>query len=207
MSNRIFKSSFSKDWRSLVILLLTFVSIGLLFLLLFQTKANTIAEHKTETALTDEHKQKALVAESFVTLLNSCAKNLPATQDEVVKHLEKISKSDYSSFDKINADKFIYFSEHFDKGLVNATYNSLVSLAYYVQKDGKVSLQSPEIVNSIYVDLKTKRAFISVNTVTNKNTIFSLEMVYVDGVWKLAPYSFLEQVRYSAALQQLKEKQ
>lgn len=167
------------------------------------TPNNSTTVTKVEKSLSgksaDDDKKDAL--EAAQSLLN--AANTYEGDLTVKERLEKIDNSDYSVTDVDSMKKNIRFAGEFadDVALQNTTFQSLVTLSSYLtDENGKISPTSDTMYNYVYLDTELGIAFVPVSIFTDGSSAFSLEMVYVDGAWKLSPYSLLDIIRLSSNL-------
>lgn len=158
---------------------------------------------KTQRSVTgktaDEDRKDALAAAQEV--LNLAAQSpTNATPTERVNALGNGDESVINPELK-NHMRFVdTFAEN--KNLQINSYQALITLTTYLSKDGQ-SIQ-PVSENSwkrVYVDSEAGSAYVPMGAFYDKGMVFSVEMVYTDGQWKLSPYSLLDIVRLSALLQ------
>lgn len=89
-----------------------------------------------------------------------------------------------------------------DKNYQSTTYQAILVLAIFLIEDNeKIEPISEDIWEEVYLDQETGIAYVPLSVFYEKGTAFSLEMVYVDGEWKLAPYSILSAINLSSKLQ------
>lgn len=203
------------DRKNLAIAVLFFVSVGLTVALLFlllggNTSVSTKNAPQTASRTASGQtvvKDKEAAVESLLAILNGAAGDgSKSTQDRV----SEIDQSNYSSFDKATVDKHIHWSETFAEGseLRNMSYAALVALSDRLH-DGNdaIQIRNTDELDNIYMDQGTGRAFIPVAAFSDSPVLLSVEMVYVDGAWKLAPYTFIEQVKFSSLIMENSKKQ
>lgn len=99
----------------------------------------------------------------------------------------------------------VRFPSQATPGLRAETYQALISLYGVLTRGGDVARHpvkaiSPSAFSTVFLDSQLGVAYVPLDAFTGKQTAFSLQMVWVDGEWKLAPYSLLETVRLSATL-------
>lgn len=156
---------------------------------------------KTERSLTGkstiEDKHAALdAAQELLNASNSYKGDLT-----VEERLKKIDAGDYSVADVDGMKRRIRFAGEFadDKQLQHTTLQALITLASHLKNaKGKVEPVDDTMFNYVFLDGELGNAFVPVSAFTTAGSVFSLEMVYIDGKWKLAPYSLLDVVRLSS---------
>lgn len=120
----------------------------------------------------------------------------------VPERLAKMEEGSEGMTDTAGMNKRIRFAAEFetDKELQMTTYQSLVTLASYLINDEGTITPMSGASNYIYLDSELGIAFVPVNAFALSANSFSLEMAYLDGEWKLAPYSLLSMVQLSSSL-------
>ncbi len=115
--------------------------------------------------------------------------------------LEKLSSGDSSVIDP-SLSGLVYTTDFIgsNKSLQTSTYEALVTIASYVSKNGSVTPLSTTQWANVYVDQHAGVAFVPMSSFYDGGNDFNLQMVWVDGTWKLEPYSLLDIVRLSDAL-------
>jgi hypothetical protein len=201
-----------KLWSIVVIGLLT---VGILTAWLFYgiTKASenssnetsTVSTQKVERSLTgksiDDDRKAALAAATDVLNL---AGNSPTGGDFSVR-LKALDEGDTKVVDP-ELVKSIRFKDVFadSNEMKNNTYQSLITLSTLIKNSTGSSTITPTsdtMWKNVYVDAELGTAFVPMAIYAGPSSSFSMEMVYVDGDWKLAPYSLLDSVKLSAKLQ------
>lgn len=145
----------------------------------------------------NEDRQDALkAAGEILTLAAKTEKDM--TPEERAK---KIDEGDMSVVDKDLAKKIRLADVYSEDDMKANVYQALIAMTKYIAVDGKVSPVSENSWQSVYVDSEIGVAYVPLSTFYDNGTVFSFEMVYVDGEWKFAPYSFMDIVKLSASLQ------
>lgn len=123
--------------------------------------------------------------------------------------MEKIQNEGYEAVLPDDVSNRIHFVDIFE-GNENAeiiTYQTLLALSAQVTMatGEEISLQYDEmqVEGNVLYDESVGIAYVPVSAFAKGDVSFSLQMVYVDGEWKLAPYSLIESVQLSASLGQL----
>lgn len=146
----------------------------------------------------DEDKKEILNISSNI-LKNSLIKT-----EDMEKILEEFDSGDLSKVSP-EVSKNIHFTDYFDKNpiLKNTTYISLATMSSIINTTAGNKNFEPvteEAWKSIYLDQEVGQAFVPLQIFTGTPTAFSLEFVYINGSWKLAPYSLVEAVKLSSTV-------
>lgn len=149
---------------------------------------------------TDEDKADAVA--TAATLLNSANKHTgDQTADQRVQALEQ--SGDHSSLaDLTTMDALTRYTPEFDEALKNTTRQSLIKASSLLDdnNDGKIEVRGNNPHQYVYLDQQAGVAYVPLQVFSEHAPAFSLEMVYVDGQWRFAPYTLLDAIRLSAAL-------
>lgn len=174
------------------------------------TQQQTSSTKQVQRSVTGKpiDEDRADVYKAATELLEST--NAPAKQEDYQKLLSSLDKAKITDIPTGFLDK-ARFVDTLDKDeLKITTYQALVtfaSLSKASSSDGKIASLYADGPMTIYVDQETGTAQVPMNIFVNQQgaaNTFSLEFVYVDGKWKFAPYSVLDQLRLSLGLQQQK---
>lgn len=199
-----------KDKLSLVIAVLSMVIVVLVVLLIAfavpkvssndnNTGTNVSQVERSVSGKTKEEDQKAAIAAAKALL---DAANEYDGKKTLEERLNAIADGDDSVADIKGMKSHIRFAGDFasDEELQTASIQSIITLASHLKNsDGKIEPLSTGGYNYVFLDSEIGVAFVPVSVFT-ENSAFSLEMVYDQGEWKLAPYSLLDIVRLSAVL-------
>jgi len=152
---------------------------------------------------TSSDKDKASAMAAAATLLTAANKhsaNLSA--DDRVKAFEDSSADRNTLADMSTIDSLTRFTNDFDNDLRKTTYQSLVKVSSLLDgnNDGKIEARSSDLYKYVYLDSETGTAYVPLQVFSNNAPAFSLEMVYVDGQWKFAPYTLLDAIRLSSSM-------
>lgn len=114
--------------------------------------------------------------------------------------MSKVESGDLSSVtDEMKSG--IYLSKGMDNDDARAsTYQSLIALNGLLLEGKKATPASEDAWQSVQVDSENGIAYVPLGIFTGQNVPFSFEMVYVDGQWKLAPYSLLQAIQMSSTV-------
>ncbi len=147
----------------------------------------------------ESDKQAAVTA--AIALLNTA--DISPTGIPAKDRLTALDKSDLTVVDPSLESKIRFPQEVTATDKIN-TYQTLITIASIVKNTSSLKEIAPFSAdawkNSI-ADPTTGVVYVPLNIFVGKGAYFSMEMVYIDGTWKLAPYTLVDAVRLSAALQ------
>lgn len=162
------------------------------------SESSTITRTLSGKSLNDDKLDAVNAAAKILNL----SKTNDSTKEELTKTLTKLSNGDTSSIPN-ELNSLIRFTDAFSKKKNQlATYQALTTISYYViQETGNKTIEKlPEVSpDDIYLDQETGVAFVPVSVFSGKG-YFDMEMIYVDGQWKLSPYSLIRQVSVSSVI-------
>jgi hypothetical protein len=149
----------------------------------------------------EQDKKDALAA--AVDILN-LSENSP-TGANFSDRLKSLDSGDTKVIDP-ELTKLVRFKDSFADSdeMKNNTYQSLITMATLIRNAtgaNEIKPSSDTMWKNVYVDSELGTAFVPMAIFAGPSSSFSMEMVYVDGGWKLAPYSLLDSVKLSAKLQ------
>lgn len=197
------------------------IAIALLFVLLGfwgvyyyastqETVESTIVDDKTNVEI--EKVQKSISGKSLEQdkkdALSAAQSILEASAvspgDKTIKErVEALDEGDTSVVDPSLTEKIRFVGEFAeDEGLQHTTYQALITLSSYTNPDGTVSPISEDIWKQVHVDQEAGIAYVPISAFYGPGASFSIELVYTEDGWKMAPYSLLDIVNLSAILQQ-----
>lgn len=83
-----------------------------------------------------------------------------------------------------------------DKRGPKLTAQALLNVVSSIESDGNKSLTPAKMdyTGVVYLDNTTKTAYVPLNLYTDASTNISLEMVYINGQWKLSPFSLISEI-------------
>lgn len=148
----------------------------------------------------EQDKKDALAAATEI--LNLSGKSPTGASAE--NRMKALDKGDTSVVDK-SLPGLIQFSSQSENGYKMATYQTLLTINNVVgEKMGKklIAPVDSNAYQNVAVDQKIGTAYVPLDTYTKNGAAFSMAMVYVDGKWKLAPYTLIDAIRFSAATAQ-----
>lgn len=149
----------------------------------------------------EEDRQDAVDA---LTELLKTADKSPDEEMIPSERLLALDKNDFSVVDK-NLEGMIHYSADSNVDFKVSTYQSLITIAAVVKSSspgGEIRPIADQYTNFTYADPEVGTVFVPLGIYVSDGAVFSFEMVYVDGEWKLAPYSLLKAVQLSATLQE-----
>lgn len=119
--------------------------------------------------------------------------------------LTAVGKRTAGAADYTTMNKYLLFNGEFsdDTNLQNTVYQTLVTLNHFLTEgSNKIAPVSNTSYSQVYLDQEHGIAYVPVNALSSTSSVFSLEMIYDNGQWKLAPYTLLDMVRMSYTLNQ-----
>lgn len=156
-----------------------------------QTETTQVEKSVSGNSLEGDQKAAMLAAQ---TLLASAA-----TDGDYQERMSEVESGDMSSIPD-EMKNGVYLSKSMDSdGARSSTYQSLIALNG-LMIEGEVKPTSKDAVSAIQVDSANGIAYVPLGVFTGTDVPFSFEMVYVDGEWKLSPYSLLQSIKMSSAL-------
>lgn len=156
-----------------------------------QTETTQVNKSVTGKSVEEDQKDAMAAAQGLLTSA--------ASDGDYQERMSKIEAGDLSSIPPEMKDG-IHLSESMDgDGARSSTYQSLIALNSLMIK-GDAKPTSKDAVTAIQVDSENGIAYVPLGVFTGNDVPFSFEMVYVDGKWKLAPYSLLQSIQMSSAI-------
>lgn len=121
----------------------------------------------------------------------------------IQERVEALDQGDDSVVDSSLTEKMRFVGEfEDDKELQYTTYQALITLSSYTNANGEIEPISDTVWQQVHVDQEVGIAYVPISAFYGPGASFSLELVYTDGEWKMAPYSLLDIINLSALLQQ-----
>ena len=199
--------------------ILSYILVGLitlfsLYLTVFNFMLNKPTENKTNSAntkvenvlpnRTDETKEnfsKEGALEAATNMLKSFA-NDPSGNTSIedrIKGIDKDKKIDGYVSD--TAKSYLYLKDFMDKEEgYTTTSMTMLAIVSNLNEIGNKNLDPvTSDVQYIYLDETTRIAQVPLEYYTGSGGAVSLEMVYVDGQWKLSPYSLIQAIQLANA--------
>lgn len=146
----------------------------------------------------DEDRKDALVAVQEILTLAADDMGTGLTPEA---RAEKIEDGDMSVLNLELEGKIRLIDVYTEESLKNNVFQALIAVTKHVAVDGVVLPVSENAWQVVYVDPEVGIAYVPISVFHNSGAPFSLEMIYIDGSWKLSPYSFMDIVRLSSSLQ------
>lgn len=166
-----------------------------------------ISEGRTEAPDVSEGRMGA--AQAAADVLNMAYIDIE-TEEEMIELLEGIDEGDTSALNE-DLENNVRFVEQFseDEQLQATAYQTLIGFAATLKEiegidpEDDITVNVPEGTLEQYVlyDADLGIAQVSMSTFSQEYPFFSLEMVYTDSGWVLAPYSIVEAVAISSIMQ------
>lgn len=167
---------------------------------------------QTKETVEIEKVQRSISGESLEddkkNALNSAQAILEASaispdDKSIQERVEALDQGDDSVVDSSLTEKMRFVGEfEDDKELQYTTYQALITLSSYTNANGKIEPISDTVWQQVHVDQEAGIAYVPISAFYGPGASFSLELVYTDGEWKMAPYSLLDIINLSALLQQ-----
>lgn len=158
-------------------------------------KTEKIKKSVTGKTANEDRKDALKAAQEILTL---ASKSDGLTAEE---RADKIDEGDYSVIDEELPKKIRLADVYSEDDMKKNVYQALIAMTKYIAVDGEVKPVSDNSWQSVYVDSEVGIAYVPLTSFYDNGTVFSFEMVYVDGEWKFSPYSFMDIVKLSASLQ------
>lgn len=207
-----------KKFSIIVAVLLVVVLLGFWGTYYFSTSENetTSGQDNTETVNNEEQRvekvQRSLTGKTLeedkkeaLTAAQGVLEASAVSPDEktVQERVEALDNGDTSVVDTSLVEKMRFVGEFADdEELQNTTYQALITLSSYTNEDGTISPISENVWKQVHVDQEAGIAYVPISAFYGPGATFSLELVYTEDGWKMAPYSLLDIVNLSALLQQ-----
>lgn len=170
-----------------------------------ESNSNTSAQKVEKTVSgksVDEDRKDALNA---VTNILTLSAKSPNPDENFEQRLTKLDAGDRSAIDPALTDTIRFVDVFADSpDMQTNTLQSLITFATVIQQttgSEAIAPTSDTMWKNVYMDSETGTAFVPLALYAGPSSGFSFEMVYVDGEWKLSPYSILDAVRLSSNLQ------
>lgn len=148
----------------------------------------------------DEDREDAVAA--LTKILNTA--HISPDGKEATERLTALDKDDMSVVDP-SLESLMQFSEDSTQGFKVSTYQALITISAVIHSstvNENIVPAREDYLSITYADPEIGSVFIPLNVYVGQGAAFSFEMVYVDGEWKLAPYSLIDAVKLSAMIQE-----
>lgn len=140
---------------------------------------------------------------------NAAAKLLNASKtadgQDAKKRVQQLDEGDMSTVTQQMKDGVHLSDQLADETNEKFTYESLVALKGEVFKNNEVKMAKEDAYKSSYADPESGAVDVPIAVFTGNNIALSMHMVYIDGQWKLAPYSLIEGITSNAQQMQATE--
>lgn len=162
------------------------------------TEVEQVQRSLTGKSLEEDKKDVLSATQSILE-----ASAISPDEKTVPERVEALDKGDMSVVDPSLTEKIRFVGEFKDdEGLQRTTYQALITLSTYTNEEGSIEPISEEIWEQVHVDQEAGIAYVPISAFYGPGASFSIEMVFSDGEWKMAPYSLLDIINLSALLQQ-----
>ena len=163
------------------------------------TKIEKVLPNRTDETKENFSKEGAL--EAATNMLKSFA-NDPSGNTSIedrIKGIDKDKKIDGYVSD--TAKSYLYLKDFMDKEEgYTTTSMTMLAIVSSLNEIGNKNLDPvTSDVQYIYLDETTRIAQVPLEYYTGSGGAVSLEMVYVDGQWKLSPYSLIQAIQLANA--------
>lgn len=189
------------NWKTIAIGLLSLALIGVTIFAINTEKKRLAAQKPDVLYIGYDDKQpmenftKEKVIQAARELLENINKDVEGknrTPEERYEYLIKNKDADLDSvFTKETIDS-LYFSEEFGKDNENRRMSAIALLNFseMIKQHGENKIIIDEIMKEfVYMDSKLKRAHVPLDAFSLGLSGIAFEMQYIDGEWKLNPYT------------------
>ena len=142
-----------------------------------------------------ENFSKEGAVEALVEIIKGIGENRPGNDYTIQQRIEKISKEE-ATIDEIFTDKTLktlYYADEFGSDEFNRSFTGNALLTYHeliIEEAGADFGPLEEMIEkTVYLDNKFMDAYIPLDILLGAPTGVAFQMQYVDGVWKLNPYT------------------
>lgn len=163
------------------------------------TKVENVLPNRTDETKENFSKEGALeAATNMLKSFNADPSNKLSIEDRI-KGIDKDKKLDDYISD--SAKSYLYLKDFMDKEEGYTT--SSIAILAIIKNLTEIGNENLNPVSTdtqyVYLDKTTRIAQIPLDYYTGAGGAVSLEMVYVDGQWKLSPYSLLQSIQLANA--------
>lgn len=163
------------------------------------TKVENVLPNRTDETKENFSKEGALeAATNMLKSFNADPSNKLSIEDRI-KGIDKDKKLDDYISD--SAKSYLYLKDFMDKEEGYTT--SSIAILAIIKNLTEIGNENLNPVSTdtqyVYLDETTRIAQIPLDYYTGAGGAVSLEMVYVDGQWKLSPYSLLQSIQLANA--------
>lgn len=206
-----------RSYLAITLIVLALIALGVALAVFFANKDDSVGTTPDEQPTTQSQSDSSVpsadtgrmdAVEATEDLLNSVYLDFDSEED-YMEAMEKIQTDGYEAVLPEDVSDRIHFVDIFDgnEGAEIITYQTLLALSAQISMETgeEIALQYDEtqVEGNVLYDEEVGIAYVPISAFATGDASFSLQMVYVDGEWKLAPYSVIESVQLSASLGQL----
>lgn len=164
-----------------------------------ELRKNCVNVNNTTRNIKKNNFSKKEAFKKLNNVINNLTKEKNVNYKEVIDNIKK--NKDSEEFMSKKFSDFIYLSDIMNnKDIKNSTAITLLSFAQMI-KDTKSKPNLEFIDKMVYLDEKTKIAYIPVDLFTSSPSAMSFELNYINGEWRLNPYTLLQSITLSSILQ------
>lgn len=191
------------NWKTIAIGLLSVALIGVTVFAI-NTEKKRLAEQKPEVLYIGyddkqpmENFTKAKVLEASKKILESIGKDVEGKNRTPVERYEYLIKNEDADIDSVFSKETLdslYFGEEFGNDIGNRKMSAIALLDFYTiiennNKEEKQIIIDEVVSEFVFMDSKLKRAHVPLDAFALGLSGIAFEMQYIDGEWKLNPYT------------------
>lgn len=191
-------------WQGLAIIILAILLTSITIFIINDEKEK-ISEQKPEKVYIGmdkgepaENFSKAAAVSSLQSILSSVEADVDGKDRTIEERMKALDKEDTKLEDVINKKTIdgLYLSDDFKENNFNKRFAASALLTYHQvaitsneKKSVEILANDEELENIVYMDSKLMLAQIPIDIFIGENRGISFEMQYINGEWKLSPYS------------------
>ena len=163
------------------------------------TKVENVLPNRTDETKENFSKEGALEAATNMLKSFNAVPSNKLSIDDRIKGIDKDKKLD--DYISASAKSYLYLKDFMDKEEGYTTSSmAILAIIKNLTEIGNENLNPVSTdTQYVYLDETTRIAQIPLDYYTGVGGAVSLEMVYVDGQWKLSPYSLLQSIQLANA--------
>ena len=163
------------------------------------TKVENVLPNRTDETKENFSKEGALEAATNMLKFFNADPSNKLSIDDRIKGIDKDKKLD--DYISASAKSYLYLKDFMDKEEGYTTSSmAILAIIKNLTEIGNENLNPVSTdTQYVYLDETTRIAQIPLDYYTGVGGAVSLEMVYVDGQWKLSPYSLLQSIQLANA--------
>lgn len=151
-----------------------------------------------------QEKTKQAALSTLISMLKEF-KNDPSKSATLEDRFNSLStETDVTKYVTQDSLSYLYLSDTMKTDNITQTSAlTILGLLNILEQSGNTdySVKLANVEEFIYLDEKTGTAQIPLDLFTASSTAISFEMVYIDGQWYFAPYSFIQSIQLSDQVQ------